>query len=352
MSKGKGVRIDGKTILIVGLAIGLILVLFGFVSYQNGHVNLNTNPTPSPSPTSTPQPNGALPVTISCPFFMFNSTSVGAGASDPVVVALHIDGTFIGANSASANTITGSLNAADNGQFWLLARAQSTVYGLVESVTAQQGVIVPGSQTLMTYQGQVYTAWKINAGTPISTGYSVTVNIIGFTQATVPTLVSYLNATGVTNTAYSTCYTTVYISGTSFAYGQGVKVARVQITLGSTGNVSAYDSGNLQLKSITVNWGNGQGQITYTNVGPLNGAGTSSGYVEVNLGLSQTNQAATAQPWLYGQADSATGLSITFNWNAKLTGASDVFIPTAKVYLLDPTSTSSTATHTMEISTS
>ena len=100
----KGIKIDAKTIIILGAAVFMIwALLFGGLGVmQNAYKPANIAGTQTPAPTTQPS-TGAIPLSLTLPFYMFNGTFISAGAACPQAML------FV--NSVSPTNLVGQSSA-------------------------------------------------------------------------------------------------------------------------------------------------------------------------------------------------------------------------------------------------
>jgi hypothetical protein len=326
--------------------------------------------------SGTPVTSFNGPITVNTPFYIFNQTVVTAAATLPTEELLHSPGispgmstipataAVIGIRPATSNGITGQLLPSDNGIAYLLVGPNGqTTYGLLYGLVATTNVgIISGSATLVTYQGYMWGMYQLSL-TPQNLGSSslsgltsgtCTVNIYGYVSET-PSLTSNQNTTALTTTSYTTIsFPSDYLGGlASPYYGQGCKITRMTFTPYNSTYASYFDNSYIQVKAVTVNWGNGvTGTYTQTAITLNNGA---NDLIEVQAGPGSAyldgptmNVEFNAIPWICGQADSPTTLTITPTFYGQMPNANTLLI-TLTVYYITPAGVVSSATSAISI---
>ena len=246
MSKSKGgIKIDAKTIIILGAAVFLIwIVLFGgLTTIQNAYNPANIAGTKTPAPTTQPS-TGAIPLSLTLPFYMFNGTFISAGAACPQAMLFvnSVSPTNLVGQSSAGAAITGAVIPAAS-YYLLVAPSTTGTYGFLDNLVAgaATGVVV-GSPTVVTYQGNYWTQYPVsfsNVG-QISTGVTAAINLYGYVAETAGTT-SLLNSTAIGTSSYGYATTTSYFSGWANNYfGQGYKIVRMELNMSAT-NATSYD---------------------------------------------------------------------------------------------------------------
>jgi hypothetical protein len=367
MKMGKA-GIYGLAVLIIATALVMVAVVYPMLT---NYVNTPGSVLSQPTPIVTNAPaNKLVPISLALPYYIFNQTQIAAATENTQATLLGANQQTIIGSSSSGAAITGNVPTSDNGVAYLIVSpASAGTYGLLSTYTAQMNPnIVVGQPSVFMYQGQPWTMFQLNFGQLVSTtnvAVPLTFNIYGYAHVT-PTLVSYTNATSISSTAYSYGTTTAYFNSSlvaSFGSGMGYKITRMQVTLvNSSGlvnnatNAGYLDSGVFQLKSVTIQTGNGANPIVSTN---LNWAGLSSAYYEVGAPTTtylcgstgtQTQQQFYGIPVLYGASDSSSTMQISMQWYGKLASAGDSITYFLKVFYITPTGSTASVTCTCLIS--
>ncbi len=355
----KGIKIYAKTIIILGAAVFMIwALLFGGLGVmQNAYHPANIQPTTPP--VATPAPGtGAIPLSLTLPFYMFNGTFISAGAASPQAMLFvnSVSPTNLVGQSSAGAAITGAVIPAAS-YYLLVAPSTTGTYGTLDNLVAGSATgVVVGSPTVVTYQGNYWTQYPVsfsNVG-QISTGVTAAINLYGYVAETAGTT-SLLNSTAIGTSSYGYATTTSYFSGwTGTNFGQGYKIVRMELNMSAT-NATSYDSGHWTLKSVTINMGNGQSMTTSN----INWMGVSNAYIEVGNSNGATylygqsvmpQYVSSALPVLYGQSDSATGtLTINFNWYGEQPSG-ETLVCSLKLVAMSPTGAFTTSYSTLSVS--
>lgn len=240
--------------------------------------------TPAGEPTDEPKPSEDFiytgPLQVYTRFFSWYNTSASTASADlPDSYLYHMDGSLFGSETGATGSISGELQAADNGQLKLvLDTGTVTTIWVVDSKTAQSPYFVAGSQTFWDHDSDGFEeyCWVLefdNFG-PLSGGQTdkdAYTNLYCSMAETSPAITSLVNSTGVSTSSYADYTNELYIS--SWA-GEGYAIRMVKLELlvynctGDTAtagsNETVVQNGQASFKQLTV--GNGLNtQYTYTS---------------------------------------------------------------------------------------
>jgi len=352
----------GKILLVAACSVVATLLilttLLAWTTFVGPPITLNTNivaKTPegeivdvTPEMRYFYEAGGQLTLTIDM-YWTYDDSAISSAR--PLVKIYHANKQSLMASYGTTdNSTSGDLWISDAGKLYMVIdHSTGTTYFLDEAATlARGGDYLTGKVLPTSYitsgdydnDGTIEYYYELNFKTLAKTDnqqQSAHLSVYLTKVESAPSIVSSLNVTGVSTSAYNYYSAEAYISGWD-GEGYAVKIAKVQLTLPDSANATYVEDGNIRLQELRV------ADNVYTGYD----WDYSSRVFKMDMGTTSTQETQESYGTLvyYNRGAGSTFAKINLKIYAKFPAAAVIDF-TVKIYYINPAGTIASATHEM-----
>ena len=345
--------------VVITLAVLLTITGFVFVYTQfvgnPFSVNVVVDPDGSRDPLGTDvffyQHGGQLKVNIK---FYWSYDDSAITTNRPTIYIYHADKeSLFGSMSSSVDNVTGDMWIADEGILYcVMDWGTGTTYFLHEDRIATDNAYISGDRPTRwdydedgtdeyLYKLDVTKLSKISAG---ESQKEITFNGYAWKAESAPAITSISNVTTMSYTAYEYYVAEAYISGWD-GEGYAIKINRLKVTLPDAGNATVSDDGNVKLQYVSLVYGDGK---TFRWTGYDWDQAGKEYVMDLGMSSSEQTQEFDGKLVMYERGTGSTFAKVNIKIQAKMTAINVVWLPTIKLYYINPAGTIASTTLTVK----